>query len=863
MRYLAALTVAFLLPGCQADGPPEDVARRPPPEARRPGGLPGAFHALNWWSAGRVYPGTELPPEGFVRAIEQRAAMEAVSFDGGPTWNAIGPHNIAGRMLAVALNPLNPRTVWAGSASGGLWRSTSEGRGAQAWQRVPVGLGAVAVSTIALHPTDSLTFYIGTGEVYRYQQALGGVIYRPTRGSYGVGILKTTDGGATWTRVLDWSLQQHRGVQMVRLDPTNTSRVWAATTEGVYVSADAGATWTLSLAVVMATDITVNPANPLEVVAACGNQNSTGRGIYRTTNGGASWSVVTAGLPTSWIGKVLFDRHPTQHSTIYASIGNGIAGNGSTSLRRSDDGGASWTVVTTANYGSYQGWFSHYVGVNPLAPDTVLLGGVELWRSVAAGASPEQSTSYSGLPAYPPIGGHDSPNVQYMHPDHHAIAFHPTEPDVAYFANDGGVYRTNDSGHTFEAVNGGLQTAQFYNGTSVAVQDSTRMLGGLQDNGSVLFLGDTRWRRPLSGDGAWSATDPRTPDRIYMSYQNMNAFRSEDGGQTLTSIGPPGTYAFIAPYALAPSNPDRVYAAGDRVYRSPMRGASWVVANGGQQIDPEGNLALALTVAPSNDDVVYVTTAPNLTLGGHQPGPPNVMVTTDGGSTFTRRTDGLPDRFYTDVAVHPTKPMEAWVTLSGFGTGHVFRTLDGGANWVDVSAGLPDIPTSAVVLDPLAPAIVYVGTDVGVFVSRNAGATWEAFTAGLPESVIVMDLVISPSDRTLRAATHGNGMYSRRLERNPVASESAPGGGAPVLRVAGPNPFREASALEVVLAAPAEVRLELFDAAGRRVAVLGEGRRGAGRHRFALDGRRLAAGAYAARLDADGRRATVRLTRFR
>jgi photosystem II stability/assembly factor-like uncharacterized protein len=865
-RGALAATLALLIAACRGEGPPDDLAIRPPEAARRPGGIPGAYQALIWWAGQRAYPNAEIAGEGYALALEQRQEMEAAvaGLDQGTPWEPIGPHNIAGRMLAVVLNPVNPRTVWAGSASGGLWRSTTEGRGTDAWDRVPTGHGVLGVSAIAIHPADTLTIYIGTGEVYRYQDALGGAVYRPSRGSYGVGILKSVDGGATWTKVLDWSRSQERGVQMIRLDPADPNTVWAATTEGIWVSRDGGSIWTISLSTVMATDLTINPSNPLEIVAACGNQNSPGRGIYRSIDGGTTWTRITAGLPGSWIGKVLLDRHPTQPSTVYASIGNGIDGSTSTWLVRSTDGGATWSTVTTTNYGSYQGWFSHYVGVNPIDPDTVLLGGVELWRSLTGGASPERRTNYSGLPSYPPIGGPDSPNPEYMHPDHHAMVWHPTDPMVAYFANDGGIYRTDDAGASFESVNGGLQTAQFYNGASVAFEDSTRMMGGLQDNGTVMFLGDARWRRPLSGDGAWTATDPRTRDRIYMSYQYLNVFRSEDGGGSLIDIRPPsGQWAFIAPYALAPSNPDRLYAAGNFVYRSLNRGDTWTILNGGNELDPAGNLALGLSVAPSDPQVVYVTTAPNLTASGNNPGPPNLFVTTDGGVTWTQRTAGLPNRFFPDVAVHPAQPLTAYVTVSGFGTGHVFKTIDGGATWLDVTNGLPDIPTSAIVVDPLAPSHVYVGTDVGVFVSRDAGASWNAFTEGLPDALMIMDLVISPSDRTLRAATHGNGMYSRRLERNPVAGEPGPAASGPAIRVVGPNPFVASSTVEVVLPEASVVRVDLFDAAGRRVATLADGRRGAGRHRIAVDGRGLSAGAYVVRLEADGRRFAARLTRRR
>ncbi|HLA64690.1 MAG TPA: FlgD immunoglobulin-like domain containing protein, partial [Rhodothermales bacterium] len=756
----------------------------------------------------------------------------------------------------------NPSTIWAGSASGGLWRSTTAGLGATAWARVPLAFGAMSVSTLALHPTDSLTLYVGTGEVYRYGDTQGGVTYRPTRGGYGVGVLKTVDGGATWTHALNWSRNQERGVQMLRLDPSNPNTLWAATTEGVLVSRDAGATWTTSLSVLLATDVTVNPANPNEVVAACGNQLSTGFGIYRTVDGGANWTRITTGVPSSYVGKVVFDRHPTQPATLFASVGNGIEGTTSTWLLRSTNGGATWTTVTTTDYGSYQGWYSHFVAVNPHRPDDVLLAGVEMWHSSTGGTNPVQQTSYAGLPFEPPIGGPDGP-PEYMHPDHHHFAFHPTNPDLVYFANDGGIFRSLDGGLTYESINGGLQTTQFYNGTAASVQDSTLMMGGLQDNGVVMWSGGGVWRRPIGGDGTYTAIDPRTPERVYGASQYLNMLRSENGGQSFTGVRPTGNAGFVAPYAIAPSLPDRLYAAGRVVYRSENRGTNWTATNGNLPVDPAGNLALALTVAPSDANTVYVTTSPNLRAPTDTPGPPRLFVTVSAGASWIDRTAGLPSRFLTDVAIHPTDPQTAYVTASGFGTGHVFRTTDGGVTWTDLTNGLPDIPTSAVALDPLAPDQIYVGTDVGVFVSRNGGASWAAFTEGLPEAVMVIDLVISAPDRTLRAATHGNGVYLRRLERNPVAAEPGADGAAPTLVARGPNPFRDATTVEVQLAAAADVGLDLYDAAGRRVAVWPATQRPAGRYPVVIDGRGLAPGTYTVRLTAGETRATLRVTRIR
>lgn len=855
--------VVFAIGGCREAGPPRTMISPERPDGQ---GQHGAYEALAWWGAARAYPAPDIPNEGYTAAVERRREMDAAArIAGGPVWEPLGPLNIAGRIIAVALNPLNPSTLWAGSASGGLWRSTSGGLGAQAWTRVPTGHGALGVSSITFHPADTLTMFIGTGEVYRYQEG-GNPVYRPTRGSYGVGILMTTDGGQTWTKSLDWSRNQERGVWAVRFDPTNHNTLWAATTEGVYVSRDAGATWSQSLNVIMATDLSINPSNPQEIVAAVGNQQSTGFGIYRTTNGGASWTRITAGLPTAWIGKAQLDRHPTDHATVYVSIGNGIESDGSTWLLRSLDGGATWDIMTTTNYASFQGWFSHYVGVNPHRPNEVHLGGLDFWRSTAAGSSPVQESHDMGRYYDPPIGGPDAPDPNYMPSDHHAVAFHPTNPDIIYYAHDGGISRSVDGGQTFMAVNGSLQTTQFYYGISAAPNDSSLMLGGMQDNGTAQFSGTGRWQRPYGGDGSWTGIDPQNPSIRYLSYQYLSLLRSDNGGATWTWKAPPtggDNVAFIAPYALAPSLPTRLYAASSRVYRSNNRGDTWTVTNGGVQIDPSGNASLAIAVAPSNPDVVWVSTAPNVTANGPDPGPPRLVATRTGGSSWTNRTAGLPDRFFTDIAVHPTNDLVGYVAVSGWGTSHLFKTSDGGQTWTDVGAGLPDVPTNAVVLDPLAPTHVYVGNDVGVFRSTNGGLTWTSVSEGLPEAVIVIDLVVSPTDRTLRAATHGNGAYRLRLEASPVAAEGPPGHAALSLELTGPNPFRDATSLQFTLPAPADVRIELYDLAGRRVAGLVTRRYAAGVHRIALRGGNLAPGTYIARLEAGAQAVTRRLTRTR
>ncbi|MEM1043558.1 MAG: T9SS type A sorting domain-containing protein [Bacteroidota bacterium] len=821
-------------------------APEPAPTSEAPDAyaVSGAYEALVLWNDKRAYPNETIPSTGFAEAVAARRSLEAASRGGGEPWEAIGPQNIGGRSLAIVLNPERPETVWVGSAGGGLWRSYDAGLNSS-WERISTGFGVTAASAIALAPDDTSTVYLGTGEVYRYRESFGGVVYRPTRGSYGMGILKSTDAGATWTKSLDWSRNQERGVQMIRIDPTDAATVWAATTEGILVSRDAGATWDTSLDVVMGTDISINAEDPDDILAACGNQESEGYGLYRTTDGGATWAQVTDGVPPSYIGKVLLSRHPTDQDTVYASVGNGIFTSGSeTFLIRTVDGGDAWTTVSTNNYAAFQGWFAHYVGVNPNRPDELYLGGVPLFFSSN--------------------GGFNQVELNDPHPDHHAVAFHPTDPDIVYFAHDGGVARTTNGGSTIVDISQGYQTTQFYNGTSVDPGNADFAIGGLQDNNTVRYTGSPNWDRILGGDGSWSAIDPFDPNIVYASFQNLGMARSSDGGDDFDFIIPPdaGNTAFIAPYALAPTDPSRLYAGRSIVYRSENRGNSWTATNGGSNIDPNANPTLAMAVSPLDEDVVYVSTAPILRAPVDNPGPPRMFVTRNAGSSWTDITTGLPDRFVTDIAIDPSDDQVAWVTLGGFGTGHVYKTEDAGQTWTDVSGTLPDAPAEAVAFDPLRPGTVYIGNDVGVFETNDAGTTWNAFTAGLPEAVLVMDLVYSAADRTLQVATHGNGMYRRALPPA-VASEPTVGPQDFRLLAVAPNPFRASTTLAYELDRSAEVRLEVFDAAGRRVALLDQGSKESGAHRVRFDAAELAAGVYVARLTAGGRTASRSLTLVR
>jgi len=742
----------------------------------------GAYRALSFWGDSRAYPNRKFPDGAYTAGWElaktklrgaQAAGATRTVAPAGPQsslrlqpqqrWKPVGPTNGGGRTLTLAFDPVDANTIYAGAASGGLWKSTTGGVGADAWERIDTGHPVLGVSTIAFEPGNPQVIYIGTGEVYNFEASGDLEADRRTRGSYGVGILKTTDGGASWSKSLDWSYNQQHGVWAVRVDPLDPQVVWAATTEGVYKSLDAGGSWSLSLGVAMATDLVVHPTDPDVVLAGCGNLGSAGRGLYRTTNGGGNWTQVTGGgVPSDYQGKVQFGVTAADDDVVYASIGNGYEVNGPnnfTWLLRSDDFGASFTLQGTNDYSRWQGWFAHDVAVHPSDPNTVLCIGIDVWKSTNAGVTQVQKSNYAlYYSGELPDGGPEGPPT-YPHADHHDVVYHPTVPNLVYFANDGGVYRSTDGGETFAAANGGYQTTQFYNGSWASPTDPDLFMGGLQDNASAIHRSGGAWSRfVLGGDGGWCAIRPDDEDVVYATAQFLFVGRSIDGGQSWVLVSPPdqgGPVAFIAPFVMSPTDPDVLYAGSNYLFKSFDGGDQWFVGQGGTEID--GNPILQIAVAPQDDDVVYLATSPFAARG-------RVHRTLDGGSTFDEITGSLPDRYPGDLAVDPTNAGTVYIAISGFGSSHLFRSTNHGAAWTDIDGGqLPDVPATAIAIDPQNPEHVYLGNDLGVFRTTDGGTTWVQLFAGLSEAVLVNELHVSMPARKLRAMTHGRGVFEWEL----------------------------------------------------------------------------------------------------
>ncbi|MCG8605054.1 hypothetical protein MJD09_08660, partial [bacterium] len=401
-------------------------------------------------------------------------------------------------------------------------------------------------------------------------------------------------------------------------------------------------------------------------------------------------------------------------------------------------------LVSTQDYSRIQGWYAHDIGVSPVNPDEIWVGGQPFSPYLSLSGGSDLTAAFE-LGLFAPSAETGQLGLPGSWADFHDIIYHPTNPDIIYFANDGGVFRTLDGGRTVENCSRGYQTTQFYNGTSSSTLDSLFMLGGLQDNSSAAYEGELAWRRLFAGDGGWTAINQDNNDIIYLSFQFLNMGRSGNRGQDQFANISPGANAlrtnFIAPFILSPVDNLTMYAGSDVVFRSRDGGTSWTTTNDGSSLDSNPTIALAGSF--QNTDVVYAATSPGQTRG-------RVFRTENGGDTWTDITGNLPDRFPTDLAVDPSSDQITYVTFGGFGSSHVFVTPNSGAVWMDIGEGLPDVPTWSIVVDPDFSNQIFVGNELGVYVSIDGGNSWEEFTDGLPEAVFAMDLTISPSNRVLR-----------------------------------------------------------------------------------------------------------------
>jgi photosystem II stability/assembly factor-like uncharacterized protein len=360
---------------------------------------------------------------------------------------------------------------------------------------------------------------------------------------YGIGILKTTNGGTTWSKALDWSYSNQRGVWRVILNPKNRNTVYAATSEGVWKSINAGVSWFQMLNYQMVMDMEINPADTSVLYVSVGNLTNNvpnaNVGIYKTTNAGTSWNKLTGGLPANWTGKTTIELYKGNPNFVFASVANDLSYVG---YYTSTDAGTSWTLKTTGVGIGNQGWYNNAHLVKANDPNQIVVGTIDLVKSVNGGTSFTTKSNWSAwnTGATPP-GQPESGSSNFAHADHHEFVSNPLDNNKLYCITDGGLYRSNDFGETYFSCNGGYVTSQFYAGFANSMQDSIFCLGGLQDNRSAFFQGTNAWYKTFVGDGFWCAINAQNDNTCYTEYSYGAIYRSVNRGVSWNQLSPPGS----------------------------------------------------------------------------------------------------------------------------------------------------------------------------------------------------------------------------------------------------------------------------------------------------------------------------------
>jgi len=688
----------------------------------------------------RLYPAKAHLQSGAVVKTLKRANSHQLKSSG--RWQSLGPSSVpkflnsraymgAGRINAIEFHPTDDNIIWAGSPSGGFWKSAD---GGSTWKTTTDRLPAIGVSDIAVDFSDPDILYIASGD-------------GDAGDTYSLGILKSVDGGDTWdTTSLSFLQEENIIIRRMAMNPANPKKILAATDEGVFLTTDG---WNSHKLIRKGhfKDVEFNPSDASVAYVASYSEMGEAK-IYRSSDGGVSFSKSMNGMDAlSNVDRIELAVSPANADYVYALCSNADDG-GFNSLWKSTDKGLSWkkmrideglNLLGWKSDGSDvggQGWYDLALTVSPFDESKVFVGGVNIWRSTDAGSNWKLSSNWQV-----------SNRSRYVHADIHELCFSPS--GRLFAGSDGGVNVSEDDGINWTDISNGLEILQVYrmgisNGGDVLVT-------GAQDNGTFLRDAAGNWHAVLDGDGFECFVDPENSSIVYGAYYYGDLYKSMNQGKNFYRITPEDALVdnvaqggWLTPYIISAHDNDVLYAGYSKLYRTDNGGLSWKAIS--PELDDIDKLQV-IAESPSDPDVLYVS---NINT---------IWKTTDQGKTWKTLPPNLPDLAITDIVVHPTDPNKIWVSLSGYTSkSKVFISYDGGKTFDNYSDGLPNLPVNCLYIVEKTNKLVYAGTDNGIYYRNNTMDSWLNCNDNLP-NVIVNDIAINQSTNSLILGTYGRGLW--------------------------------------------------------------------------------------------------------
>ncbi|MCB9251620.1 MAG: T9SS type A sorting domain-containing protein [Flavobacteriales bacterium] len=691
----------------------------------------------------------------------------------GINWTERGPSNIGGRTRAILWDKNDPtgKTVFVAGVAGGLWKTTNIFANEVTWEKVNDFLDNLAICAIAQDPLRPDTMYLGTGEGFFNFDAV-----------QGNGIFKSTDGGKTFTLLnstLTTNLSSCAGTgncdftYVNKIVVTNNGTVLAACRShftnrgGVMRSVNAGASFSRIIPAntpYKAADLEI-AANG-DIFAAIGLTSTSGPdfGIWKSTNDGASFTKVYSAASNE--RRIEIACAPSDSNYIYAITQNSVTSRANAVLR-STNGGGSWSnisvplsISSSDTFTSRQAWYNLLLAVNPNDRDSVIIGGIDLYRTSNAGSSWSQLTHWTGQSGYQPV-----------HSDQHIAAFKPGSGNIALIGNDGGLYLVTDLTSAkpyFKKVNSGYNVTQFYSCAINPTRYSNNFIGGTQDNGTISFsqAGEGPGANAAGGDGGFTHIDRDNPDYQFSAYTNTQLIRSTDGGKSFSDFFTSSTGKFINPSDY--DNKNKILYTG---YNS---------GNYKRFTNMTGTIATATVSAGFSGQVSAVTVdtfVNNRVYFGTDNGKIYRVTNAHSSPTISNITPASMSAgaYVTCIAIDRKNPAHLLATVSNYNTNNVYESTNTGSSWTVCDGNLPNIPVRWAMFSPLGGDSALIATELGVWSTDNlnGGSTnWSTSNNGL-SNVRVDMLKLRESDSLVLAATHGRGMFTTDIFTTPKVDFTA------------------------------------------------------------------------------------------